>query len=101
MTPFAIPKAIRKLFNKIFDDEDDTPFCLMARNTKTQESSTSSLQPSSTFDNVQNDLEEQHRAYMIKEFGKKDFKETKKLMETYIHDTSILCGVWIAGESLQ
>jgi hypothetical protein len=33
---------------------------------------------------MQNDLEdeeEQHRAYMIKEFGKKGFKEIKKLME--------------------
>jgi chromosome segregation ATPase len=55
----------------------------MARNTKVQESSTSSSQPFSTFDNGQNDLEdeEKNRAYMIKEFGKKSFKEIKKIME--------------------
>jgi hypothetical protein len=50
----------------------------MARGTKVQESSTSSSQPSSTSNSAQNDLEdekEQHRAYMIKEFGKKGFKE--------------------------
>jgi hypothetical protein len=52
MTNLAIPKATRNLFNNIFDDEDDTPFCLMERNTKVQESFTSSSQPSSTFDNA-------------------------------------------------
>jgi hypothetical protein len=92
MTTLAIPKAIRKLFNNISDDEDDTSFCLMARNTKVQESSTSSFQPSSIFDNVQNDLEEQHRAYMIKEFGKKGFKEIKKLMEKLKEKGSVLIG---------
>jgi hypothetical protein len=51
MTTLAIPKAIRKLFNNISDDEDDTSFCLMARNTKVQESSTSSSHPSSTCNN--------------------------------------------------
>jgi hypothetical protein len=34
MSTLAIPTATRKLFNNIFDDEDDTHFCLMARNTK-------------------------------------------------------------------
>jgi hypothetical protein len=56
----------------------------MARNNKVQELSTSSSQPSSTFDNAQNDLEdeeEQHKAYMLKEFGKEGFKKIKKFME--------------------
>jgi hypothetical protein len=64
--------------------EDNTPFWLMAKGIKVQESSTSSSIPSSTYNNAQNDLEdeeEQHRAYMIKEFGKKGFKEIKNLME--------------------
>jgi hypothetical protein len=46
MATLAIPKNSSKLFNKISDDEDDTPFCLMARGTKVQESSTSSSHPS-------------------------------------------------------
>ncbi|RLN04463.1 Zinc knuckle family protein [Panicum miliaceum] len=56
----------------------------MARGTKVQETLIPCFQPTSTFDNAQNDLEdeeEQHRAFMIKEFGKKGFKEIKKLME--------------------
>jgi hypothetical protein len=57
MTALAIPKSTRWLFNNISDDEDDT-FCLMARNTKVQESSTCSSHPSSTRNNEQNDLED-------------------------------------------
>jgi hypothetical protein len=77
MATLAVPKSSRKLFNNITDDEDDAPFCLMARGTKVQESSISSSHPSTTSSSTQNDFndeEEQHRAYMIKEFGKKDFK---------------------------
>jgi hypothetical protein len=48
----------------------------MVRETKVQESSTSN-----SAENDLEDEEEQHRAYMIKEFGKKGFKEIKKLME--------------------
>jgi hypothetical protein len=84
MATLAIPTSSRKLFNNISDDEDDAPFCLMARGTKVQESSTSSSQPSTTSSTAQNnfeDEEEQHRVYMIKEFGKKGFKEIKKLMK--------------------
>jgi hypothetical protein len=84
MATLAIPKSSRKLFNNITDDEDDAPFCLMARGTKVQESSIFSFHPSTTSSSSQNNFdneEEQHRAYMIKEFGKKGFKEIKKLME--------------------
>ncbi|XP_025813151.1 uncharacterized protein LOC112890482 [Panicum hallii] len=84
MATLAIPKSSRKLFNNISDDEDDAPFCLMARGTKVQESSTSSSHPSTISSSIQNDFddeEEQHKAFMIKEFGKKGFKEIKKLME--------------------
>jgi hypothetical protein len=69
MATLAIPKSSRKLFNNISDDEDDAPFCLMAKGTKVQESSTTSSQPSSTSNNGKNNLEdeeEQHSAYMIK-----------------------------------
>jgi hypothetical protein len=84
MATIAIPKLSRKLFNNISDDEDDTSFCLMARNTKVQESSTSSSHPSTTSSSTQNnfdDEKEQHKAFTIKEFGKKGFKKIKKLME--------------------
>jgi DNA-binding PadR family transcriptional regulator len=50
------------------------------KGTKVQESSTSSS-TSSDAQNYLEDEEEQHRAYMIKECGKKSFKEIKKLME--------------------
>jgi hypothetical protein len=86
MATLAIPKSSRMLFNNISDDEDDTPFCLMARGTKVQESSTSPSHPSSTSNSTQNDLkveEEQHRAYMIKEFGKKGLNKFKSLWRNW------------------
>jgi uncharacterized protein YcbK (DUF882 family) len=86
MTTLAIPRSSRKLFNNISNDEADTPFCLMERENKVQESSTSSSQPSSISNNAQNDLEdeeEQHRAYMIKEFGRKDLKKLKSLWRNW------------------
>jgi hypothetical protein len=84
MATLAIPKSSWKLFNNISDDEDDAPFYLMARGTNVQESSISSSHLSTTSSSTQNDFddeEEQHRVYMIKEFGKIGFKEIKKLME--------------------
>jgi hypothetical protein len=57
----AIPKSSRKLFNNISDDEHDTPFCLMARGTKVQESSTSSSQASSISNDAQNDLDDEEK----------------------------------------
>jgi uncharacterized protein YdaL len=84
MATLAIPKYSRKLFNNISDDEDDIPFYLMARGTKVQESSTSSSHPSTTSSSTQNNFDdeiEQHKVFMIKEFGKKGFNEIKKLKE--------------------
>jgi hypothetical protein len=84
MATLAIPKSSRELLNNISDDEDDAPFYLMARETNVQESSTSSSHPSIISSSTQNDFVdevEKHKAFMIKEFGKKDFKEIKKLME--------------------
>jgi hypothetical protein len=84
MATLAILKSTGKFFNNISDDEDDTPFCLMVKGTKVQESSTSSSHSSSISNDAQNDLEdeeEQHRAYMINKFEKKGFKEIKKLMD--------------------
>jgi hypothetical protein len=77
-------KSSRKLFNNISDDEDGTYFCLIARGIKVQESSTSSSHPFTTSSSIQNDFddeEEQHKVFIIKEFGKKGFKKFKKLME--------------------
>ena len=84
MASLAITKNTRRLFNNFSDDEDDTHFCLMARGNKVQATSSSTSHPSSTSSSVENDFddeEKQHEAYMIKEFGKKGFKEIKKLME--------------------
>jgi hypothetical protein len=95
MATLAMPKSSRKLFNNISDDEDDTPFCLMARGTKVQESSTSSSHPFTISSSTQNDFddeEEQHKAFMIKEFGKKGFKEIKKLMEKLEKKRSVSIG---------
>ena len=72
----AITKNTRRLFNNISDDEDDTHFCLMARDNKVQATSSSTSYPFSTSSSVENDFddeEKQHEAYMIKEFGKKGF----------------------------
>jgi hypothetical protein len=69
--------------NNISNDEDDTSFYLMVKETNVQESSTSSSH-SSISNDAQNDLEdeeEQHRGYIINKFGKKGFKEIKKFME--------------------
>ena len=84
MASLAVPKTTRRLFNNISDDEDDTHFCLMARGNKVLATSSSTSHPCSTSSSVENDFddeEKQHEAYMIKEFGKKGFKEIKKLME--------------------
>jgi len=56
----------------------------MARDNKVQATSSSTSYPFSTSSSVENDFddeEKQHETYMIKEFGKKGFKEIKKLME--------------------
>jgi hypothetical protein len=56
----------------------------MARGDKVQATSSTSSRPSSTSSSVENDFEneeKQHKAYMIKGFEKKGFKEIKKLME--------------------
>jgi hypothetical protein len=86
MSSLAIPKTMRRLFNNISDDEDDTHFWLMARGNKVQTTLSSSSHPSSTSSSVEKDFgneEEQHEAYMINELGKKGFKEIIKLMEKF------------------
>jgi hypothetical protein len=82
----AITKNTRRLFNNISNDEGDTHFCLMTRGNKVQATSSFTSQPSSTSSSVENDFddeEKQHEAYMIKDFGKKGFKEIKKLMRNW------------------
>ena len=86
VSSLAITKTTGRLFNNISDDEDDTHFCLMARGNKVQATSSSSSHPSSTSSSVEKDFgneEKQHEAYMIKELGKKGFKEIIKLMEKF------------------
>ncbi|RCV30769.1 hypothetical protein SETIT_6G121900v2 [Setaria italica] len=78
------PTTPTKLFNNISDNEDDTPFCLMAKGTKVLNTTSSSSISSSISSNVQNELddeEENIKVKMIKEFGKKGYKEIKKLLE--------------------
>jgi hypothetical protein len=70
-----------RLFNNFSDDEDHSHFCLMARGSKVQESTTSSSltssssTPSSDVENI--DEEKEMEADMIKKFGKKGHKEIK------------------------
>jgi hypothetical protein len=75
-----------RLFNNNSDDEDDSHFCLMARGSKVSNSSTSSNLTTSSSSTPSNDIdnlddEEEIEANMIKQFGKKGFKEIKRLME--------------------
>jgi hypothetical protein len=70
-----------RLFNNFSDDEDQPHFCLMARGSKVQESTTSSSftssssTPSSDIENI--DEEKEMEANMIKKFGKKSIKKLK------------------------
>jgi hypothetical protein len=73
------------LFNNFSNDEDHPHFCLMARGSKVQETTTSSSPtsssstPSSDIENI--DEEKEMEANMIKKFGKKGHKEIKKLLD--------------------
>jgi hypothetical protein len=74
-----------RLFNNLSDDEDHSHFCLMARGSKVQESTTSSSPisssstPSSDIENI--DEEKEMEDNMIKKFDKKGHKEIKKLLD--------------------
>jgi hypothetical protein len=82
------------LFNNFSDDEDHPHFCLMARESKVQESTTSSSitssssTPSSDIENL--DEEKEMEADMIKKFGKKGHKEIKKLVDKLEEKTEII-----------
>jgi hypothetical protein len=73
------------LFNNFSQDEDHPHFCLMARGSKVQETTTSSSltssssTPSSDIENI--DEEKEMEANVIKKFGKKGHKEIKKLLD--------------------
>jgi hypothetical protein len=72
------------LFNNFSDDEDYSHFCLMARGSKVQETTTSSsLTSSSSTSSDIDDLDDKKEieANMIKQFSKKDYKEIKRLLE--------------------
>jgi 23S rRNA-/tRNA-specific pseudouridylate synthase len=74
-----------RLFNNFSNDEDHPHFCLMARRSKVQETTTSSSltssssTPSSDMENI--DEEKEMEANMINKFGKKVHKEIKKLLD--------------------
>jgi hypothetical protein len=72
------------LFNNFSDDEDHSHFCLMAKGSKVQESTTSSslTSSSSTPSDIDDlDNEEEIEANMIKQFSKKGYEEIKRLLE--------------------
>jgi hypothetical protein len=81
-------------FSNFSDDEDHTHFCLMARGSKVQETTTSSSlsssssTPSSDIENI--DEEKELEANMIKKFGKKGHKEIKKLLDKLEEKKEIL-----------
>jgi hypothetical protein len=73
-----------RLFNNFSNDEDHSHFCLMARESKVQETITSSslTSYSSTPTDIYDiDNEEEIEADMIKQFSKKGYKEIKRLLE--------------------
>jgi hypothetical protein len=73
-----------RLFNNFSDDEDHSHFCLMARGSKVQETTTSSslTYSSSTPSDIDDlDDEKEIEANMIKQFSKKGYKEIKRLLE--------------------
>jgi 23S rRNA-/tRNA-specific pseudouridylate synthase len=74
-----------RLFNNFSDDEDHSHFCLMARGSKVQESTTSSS-PTSSFSTPSSDIEsideeKEMEDNRIKKFGKKGHKEIKNLLD--------------------
>jgi hypothetical protein len=77
--------SLPHLFNNFSDDEDHPHFCLMARGSKVQETTTSSFLSSSSstsnsdMENI--DEEKEMEANMIKKFDKKGQKEIKKLLD--------------------
>jgi hypothetical protein len=83
-----------RLFNNFSDDEDHPHFCLMARGSKVQESTTSSSltssssTPSSDIENINE--EKEMEADMIKKFGRKGHKEIKKLLDKLEEKKEIL-----------
>jgi hypothetical protein len=82
------------LFKNFSDDEDHSHFCLMARGSKVQETTTSSSPTSSSStpsDDIQNiDEEKEMEDNMIKKFGKKGQKEIKKLFDKLEEKMEIL-----------
>jgi hypothetical protein len=65
------------LFNNFSEDEDNSHFCLMARGSKVQETTTSSSLTSSlsTHSDIEDlDVEKEIYANMIKQFSKKGHK---------------------------
>ncbi|RCV25557.1 hypothetical protein SETIT_5G176100v2 [Setaria italica] len=76
------PATPTKLFNNFSNNEDDTPFCLMAKGAKVPNisSSSSSSISSSILSNAQNELddeEEKLKANMIKNLARKAIKKLK------------------------
>jgi 23S rRNA-/tRNA-specific pseudouridylate synthase len=81
-------------FNNFFNDEDHSHFCLMARGSKVQETTTSSSPtsssstPNSDIENI--DEEKEMESNMIKKFGKKGHKEIKKFLDKLEEKKEIL-----------
>ncbi|KAG2658911.1 hypothetical protein PVAP13_1KG354105 [Panicum virgatum] len=73
-----------RLFNNLSDDEDDHLMCLMAKGNKVSNYLNPPSSPTSTSSEVEDDLdkeEAQHKENMIKNFGKENYKQIKKLVE--------------------
>ncbi|RCV10442.1 hypothetical protein SETIT_2G112800v2 [Setaria italica] len=76
------PTTSTRFFNNTSDNQDDTPFCLMAKGTKVPDTTSSSSISSFISSNMQNELDDEEEKLndnIIKEFGNKRYKEIKKL----------------------
>jgi hypothetical protein len=83
-----------RLFNNLSNNEDHSHFCLMARGSKVQESTTSSS-PTSSSSTSSSDIEnidekKEMEDSMIKKLGKKGHKEIKKLLNKLEEKKEIL-----------
>ena len=74
------PQASSNLFKNLSDDYD-SPMCLMASGTKVLTNPPPSPTSSATSSDVEDDEGVKLKQNMINEFGKKGYKQIKKLMK--------------------
>jgi uncharacterized protein (DUF736 family) len=78
------PTPTQRLFNNYSESDDEFSICLMAQGTKVLNASAPPSSTLSTSSDIEDNLDEEEAELernMINEFGKKGYKQIKKLME--------------------